>query len=80
MIAVSTLATDEAIRRAAIERMGCVDGSIVRQTLPGKHPDGGTWFVLAVKRSADSEWELIGRRRTKAELWRMAENREIAGT
>ncbi len=30
--------------------------------------DVGAWLVLSVKRHADDDWELLGRRRTEAEL------------
>ena len=33
------------------------------------------WFLLSVKRSADAEWEILGRRASRMELLGMLENR-----
>jgi hypothetical protein len=65
----STITTDETIRAAAIAR-GYSDASVVIQKVqdrPGAL-DVGNWSVLSIKRSAGGDWELLGRRRTPAEL------------
>ncbi len=66
-------ATDDAIRQATIER-GCCDASIVPQFVkdyPGVL-DGGAWYVLSVRYRDDADWEVLGRRRTRAELLQLA--------
>ena len=65
-------ATDDAIRQAVIER-GFADASVVIQNVlerPGVL-DGGKWFVLSVC-YREGEWEVLGRRRSRAELLALA--------
>jgi hypothetical protein len=78
---MTTITTDDAIREAAIEHYSCADASIVRyvaqQPRYAEHHTGGdvsdlntgAWFVLSIDRGEG--WEVIARRRTKAELWAM---------
>jgi hypothetical protein len=77
---------DAAIHRAAIERLGCVDVSVVRYvakaggyywTNHGERIDvgGGTWYAMAIKPRPGDEWEQVCRRRTKAELLEMIDQR-----
>ncbi len=64
----STLPNDEI--RTAANAKGFADISIVTQTVQdrGGALDTGAWLVLSVKRQSGDDWELLGRRRTQAEL------------
>lgn len=77
--------TDNDIRRAAVDRFAVTDVRVNRydarpfRTTGRKHvdsdvDDSGTWFMLFTKRTGDSGWEPIGRRRTRDELLTMVEN------
>jgi hypothetical protein len=68
---MTTLATirDSDLCQAAIERLKCADAAISRNMEWGTfHRERVLWLGLSIKRTSDSPWELIGRRRTKAEL------------
>ena len=76
--------TDGEIQSAAKDLLNIVDARVhshvkmlapVRHTGPADYIDdeAGRWFVLFVKRSTESEWEAIGRRRTRAELLTMVQ-------
>jgi hypothetical protein len=39
---------------------------------------GGIWFGLAVRERAGDDWQVVGRRRTLAELLTMVESRSTA--
>ena len=60
---------DNDIRAAAISK-GYADASIAHQHVRKQKNtlDAGSWFVLHVKRQAEDDWELRGRRRTETEL------------
>lgn len=66
----NSLATISDFIRAAATAKGFADSSIVTQSVKEKPGvlDVGSWFVLSVKRQSDDDWELLGRRRTEAEL------------
>lgn len=59
-----------------VRRLGVVDVSIVHTeekfslATPGV---GGEWFVLSVRLPGETDWTLIGRRRTKAGLLGLVE-------
>jgi hypothetical protein len=70
MASPSEPVTDDTIQTLARER-GYADASVVPLTVSERNAfegDQGPWFVLSVKRNADDEWQMIGRRRTKADL------------
>ena len=71
--------TEDPIRAAAISK-GFADVSIVQQYVQDRTGvlDVGAWFVLSVKRQADDEWELLGRRRTEAELLKVIQGQKIS--
>ena len=79
--------SDAQIRLAAIERFNVTDANVSRYEVKppaDRRPtenheyDLGVWFTLAVKRLADSAWEVVGRRRTRGELLAMIEKRSPA--
>jgi hypothetical protein len=65
----NSIKPNDEIRTAATAK-GFADISIVPQTVQDRGGALGTggWLVLSVKRQADDAWELLGRRRTEAEL------------
>ncbi len=67
--------TNDPIRAAAIAK-GFADVSIVSQAVQDRPGvlDVGAWLVLSVKRQATDDWELLGRRRTEAELLKVIQN------
>ena len=70
-----TTTTTDSIRAAAIAK-GYSDASVVTQNVqdrPGAL-DVGSWSVLSIKRVAGDDWELLGRRRTPAELLELIES------
>jgi hypothetical protein len=69
MTTPSNALTDDAIRAASLAK-GFADVSVVSQRVQDRAGalDVGAWLVLSVKRHADDDWELLGRRRTEAEL------------
>ena len=76
--------SDAHIRLSAIEHFNVVDATVSRYEVkppadrrPTEHHqyDLGVWFTLAVKRLADSAWEVVGRRRTQDDLLGMIEKR-----
>lgn len=67
-------AIEQTIHTVAVRRLGVVDTAIVRNFDRGSQFDeGGVWFLLSVKLPGDAAWTLIGRRRTKVELWGLVE-------
>ena len=86
MSIVHSLATESIIIAAAKRCWGVADAGVTRYS--EKHgyngrrdgqaePDAiaGTWFCLTVRRTADSEWQTVCRRRTRAELLQLIESR-----
>lgn len=73
---VSKIETE--ILDATIERYNCFDAEIIRQLVPERGTIGsesGEWFCLGIRQHPGSSWECVGRRRTRAELLRMVQNR-----
>lgn len=69
--------TEMEIIDATIERFKCCDAEIIRQIVPERGTIGsesGEWYCLGIRQRPGSSWELIGRRRTRAELLRMVQN------
>lgn len=63
---------------ASIERFKCADAEIIRQLVPERgtvNGESGEWFCLGIRQHPGSSWECIGRRRTRAELLSMVQNR-----
>jgi hypothetical protein len=75
----STAVIDDTIHAAAIAK-GFADASVVTQNVQDRNGalDVGCWLVLSVKRQAGDEWELLGRRRTEAELLSMIQGQRIS--
>lgn len=61
--------TDNQIREAAIAK-GFAEVSVVQHTSREQKDalDKGIWFVLSVRRKPGDDWDILGRRRTVAEL------------
>ena len=74
----SPASADNTIRAAAIAK-GFADISVVSQAVQDRPGvlDVGSWLVLSVKRQAGDEWELLGRRRTEAELLKVIQGQEV---
>ena len=68
----SNTAINDALRTAALAK-GYADATAVPQYIKERKDclDSGTWFVLSIKRQAEDEWEVRGRRRTETELMQM---------
>jgi hypothetical protein len=76
---IHELTTESTIRRAARERWH-VFAAMVTRYRPhpfrgGNGDDGGLWYILSIQQKADSEWEIICRRRTLGELLEVVESR-----
>jgi len=83
--------TTEAIRRLAIEQLGCVDATVVRYTARQTCFDTdldtearteinrGRWYALSVQWHRGGEREVIARRRTQSELVELIARRTIRG-
>lgn len=71
---------EDTIRDAARAK-GFADASIVPQNVQDRIGalDVGGWFVLSVKRQAEDDWELLGRRRTKEELIGLVNAQRLSG-
>ncbi len=77
--------TTEAVRRAAIERLGCADamvtsyrdsqGKIYIDGGSGQLDSGGYWYVLAVQRRHGEPFDVVGRRRSLGELLAQVESK-----
>jgi hypothetical protein len=68
-----TRAIDDAIRAAAKAR-GYADAAVARQYVHGSHQlDAGEWLVLSVRFKPGTDWEVIGRRRSRGELLQLLE-------
>ena len=66
------------IADATIERFKCCDVEIIRQIVPERGKiasESGEWYCLGIRQQPGSSWECVGRRRTKAELLAMVQNR-----
>jgi hypothetical protein len=72
-------ASTDAIRTASMAK-GFTDVSVVSQRVSDRPGvlDVGAWLVLSVKRQADGDWELLGRRRTEEELLAVIERQQIS--
>lgn len=67
-----TIEIDNTIRDAAIAA-GYADALVTRYFQTSGYTEltineHGAWFALAIKRASDDEFEVIGRRRSRAEL------------
>jgi hypothetical protein len=73
----ATAADDATIRREAIRQLGCADACVSRHKerpwTDGRDAPRQLWYGLLIKRTVDAEFELIGRRLTKAALLTMIE-------
>ena len=74
MPAVTTQNTDAAIVEAALNR-GYADCQVIRQSIPDRWgvEDSGVWFYMFVKNHGSADWQIVGRRRTKQELFALVQ-------
>ncbi len=70
---MATTTTENEIRQLAVEKFHAVDAAISRMEARDYAGcvDAGTWYVLSVRQHLGGEWEVIGRRRSRAELLTM---------
>ena len=75
----NSIVPNDQIRTAATAK-GFAEISIVPQTVQdrGGALDTGGWLVLSVKRKAGDAWELLGRRRTEAELLNVIQKQQAS--
>jgi hypothetical protein len=64
------------VERTACVKLKAIEASVSAyriQERPGVL-DGGEWFALSIRRTRGDTWEVLGRRRTLAELFKLIES------